>query len=176
MRPSENERKRYNGLMIHEDEETKKKLQHTVGLFHDYVSSLMKKLKPMPDPPKSIDFAFHLMQERMIQGMNTLNMMEKHSKHDHYHDALAVLRVMYDLHLQFLYILTDPVKLSVQYCNHANVEVFRHLEIYYKYPTKFANQLKQILNWDQIRKKIEADYNRVKADFLNSKGKPRINW
>ena len=152
----------------------------TIDTFRRVGSSLCQKLNTVGgDPDNSVDRAFHLMQIRMVNAMNSLELLDKEAKKikdGSFNDAAIVLRSMYDLHLQFLYILKDPVVRSRNYMNFAAVDSYRLLEAFTKHPSNAHNALKQF-DLPAMKARVEADYNRVKNDFLTvDQKKVRPDW
>jgi hypothetical protein len=130
----------------------------------------------------AIQMAFRVMQKRMINAVSTLGALTKLLKevtftHDPTFDAVVILRAMYDLHLQFLCILLDPLKNARAYLNFSAVEVFRQMEIIRVYSPGIQ---KGITNWPAVVQKVTADFDKVQDDYAitNSKGKQvvRPNW
>jgi hypothetical protein len=79
----------------------------------------------------AIEETFTSMQSRMMDGMNSLIYLSGSppSEHDCSRDLAALFRVMYDLHVQFRYILLDPAKLCAAYRNFAHIEQYKQFQL-----------------------------------------------
>src|ERR1700691_4213063 len=93
----------------------------TLNIYQQVTTGLVHRLPEAK--PNGVDRIFKLMQKRMVEIINSLHVLERVAEHEHYRDSAVLLRTAYDLHIQFLYILTDPVKLSVLYNNFQAVEL-----------------------------------------------------
>ena len=148
-----------------------------VGHYDQVVTSLLDKMPTAR--PDSVDMAFKLMGSRMIEGVNSMSALERLATHNHYRDTAILLRALYDLHIQFLYLLTDPPTLSLLYLNYNNVELFNHFQTFNDNDSIVGKRMKADPNWPQLKARVTAGYMQVKAAYeYTRKGKVvvRKHW
>jgi hypothetical protein len=95
-------------------------------------------------------------------------------------DIGTLLRAMFDAYLQADYIFRDPAKrsqLAAQYLDFAHIEQYQMPRKVLRHDNSIANALKESPMKSDGEKRLQAEYDRVKDQFLiDEKKGPRDKW
>jgi hypothetical protein len=126
------------------------------------------------------DLTFKSMQRRMMDGMNSLTLLNgvTEPQHDTSRDLAALFRVMYDLHLQFRYVLLEPKAHSFAYISYAHIEQHQVFQLLKPGPLYQAALAKtpELAKTDAA---IDANYQKYRRAFeyeKDGKTKVRNHW
>jgi hypothetical protein len=116
-------------------------------LYTDYqrvVLSIIRNLETVP-PAASIDLenvdrSLTEILNRMVSANNSMQVLMEHGE-DSSHDLAAIIRVMYDLHIQHRFILKDPTVHIPAYLEFMRVEQIEFFKMLASSPTQFAKDL-----------------------------------
>ena len=107
-------------------------------------------------------------QQRMLHGITTLRYLDRVP--DSRRDSAVVLRALYDLHLQILYILCDAVKRVDDYRAYMAVEQFEWVQLIKTSNAALAQRIRARADFAPAAAEREADYNKIKHRFLAKSG------
>jgi hypothetical protein len=137
-------------------------IEELVNAYTQVGASLVNRLTS--GTPQSLDVAFTIILTRMVGGMKSLTSLST-TAHDYYIDTACILRVLYDLHIQFRYMLLDPIKHSVDYLNFSYIERYNQMIVLEKYPGKVINNIQAMPNWAAKRAELVNNFNARRAAF-----------
>lgn len=114
-------------------------------------------------------------QHRMLHGITSLRYLDRFA--DGKRDSALVLRGMYDLHLQILFLLTDFAQHVADYRDFTIVEQYELIELFQRSTTSLASRVRQRSDFAKAVVERRADYEAVKHRFLTSRGtRCREHW
>ncbi len=117
---------------------------------------------------------------RMMDSANAIAHLHLNATQDFGFDIAMILRGMYDVMLQGLYIIEDPAKSSERaqlFLDYASVERYRKIQRIDKNQTGLAKKLANSTRRPEAMPRIEAEFQRVKPRYLTKKGdKLREHW
>ena len=92
-------------------------------------------------------------------------------------DAIVLFRVVYDLHIQALFIFEkDTLDRAILFANYACIERYNVFAILSKYPNKIILKLQSSPNWLAECAELQKMYDKYKGDYLTSTGNVRKQW
>jgi hypothetical protein len=112
-------------------------------------------------------------QNRLIGAVNSLAVLLEHSPHHFGFDGAMILRGIYDLHLQALYVLHDPnqqLQRATLFSDYVHVERVRLLERYDRNMTNFAASITQHAERQRAEPALRHEYDRVRPNYLVGQG------
>jgi hypothetical protein len=117
------------------------------------------------------------LQKRAMSALNSLTVLTGESEHDHAHDGAVILRAMYDVQLQALYMLQDPVCRSQMYRDYLAVQTYDLLQLADNSPTDIGEAIRSSLLRPFFERDVRANYLAVRPQFLTNRGdRVRDNW
>jgi len=124
--------------------------------------------------------ALHLLSNRMVKTMNSLLILCEDAQHDFAFDGMTLLRTIYDLHLQALYILRDPKireQRATMYFDFEWVEKDRFRRMIDSNPTAFARTLRTSAKRAAAEPVLDRELGRAGPQFRQRDGKEyRRTW
>lgn len=155
---------------------SKDEFAKNLALYRKYTTTVLEKLAAFKKRDET-DECLSTIQTRMLRGLDSIQALDAQTTHDRLADATAILRAIYDLHLQCLYILKDPTQFASDFVDYAWVERFELSQIMVQRPQYIAW-------WQQIPEfhtklmpDLQNQYNAVRHRFLAKNGKNcRRHW
>lgn len=123
--------------------------------------------------------AIEMIAGRIVASGNSLAVLRNNSPHDYGFDAASVLRNIYDVMLQGLYIMADPSKREERaqlYLDFMAVERKGRIELLDASGTDLAKRISGSPKRPGTEPEIEKQFDAIKAKFLTKKGKVRQTW
>lgn len=115
-------------------------------------------------------------QHRVLSAIHTLCLLQA-ARHDYSFDAAVVLRGLYDVHLQGLYVLQEPAVRAQEFQDFIWVQTKDTITWIEESDSKLAESLRSNLFYSVGAPNVDAHYERVKRKFLTKKGdRCRSNW
>ena len=152
----------------------------TITLHRNVVSGLLTKLAihPLSDPDTVA--VFDLAIDRLLNAVESLGLLEADAD-DHYRDSAVIVRAMYDLHVQFLFILhADTPARARMFLDFAKVEIYSVIERFESESLKLSAELQKHPKYQTARANHKAMHDAVKPHFEyaggNKKGETRPQW
>jgi hypothetical protein len=119
------------------------------------------------------------MQRRAMASLNSLTVLIEHATHDCYHDAASILRGLYDVHLQVLYLMTKPVEHAALYADHVDVQNHRVLKTILRNNSDLCKDIRDHPERHTFETNVVHRFKRVEARFLikdKKRKRCRTNW
>ncbi|WP_428304573.1 DUF5677 domain-containing protein [Lacipirellula sp.] len=143
-------------------------------------NSVIHKLK-QTQAVGDVGTAIDAMYSRIVQSGSTLLMLHSDAKeHDWSFDGNSILRTIYDVSLQALYIFHDPNEsetLSRRYIDFSAVERKRFTLLFDKQANDFSRRMSRSAKRPAVEAAIDAEYQRVMRKYGYDKLKePPKNW
>ena len=125
---------------------------------------------------KHVNICLTTIQHRVLSAIQTLYLLHD-AEHDYSFDAAAILRGLYDVHLQGLYILQDPVNRAQDFVDFLWVQTKETVNFIEKSDSLLAETLRRNPLYSVGAPMVDSHYARVRAKFLTNKGdRCRSNW
>ncbi len=141
---------------------------------NEILKSLNKVYKTGP-----VSVAIEMIASRIVTSGDSLAVLQNNSPHDYAFDAASILRNIYDVMLQGLYIMVDPAKREERaklYLDFMHVERKRQIELMDASDADLAKHFTNSLKRVDAKPIIEKQYNEVRAKYTSKKGKVRKKW
>lgn len=130
-----------------------------------------------PSPHEHAAQCLSAMHKRAMSALNSLTVLNEESPHDHHHDGAVILRALYDVHLQALYMLQEPETRSRLYSDFLAVQVYDLLRAADKNPSDIGEAVRSSLLRPYFVQNVMTNYTAVRSQFLTRKGNAcRDNW
>lgn len=142
----------------------------------DIAAGLCMKFQAVTRQGPVID-CLKIIQNRAMQAMNTLNVLYHEADHNYQFDAAVLLRGLWDVHLQALYILQEPELRAMEYMEFLHVQTYDLVKLIDKNDSDLAESVRSSLLRPLYLQNVMANFGAVRAKFLTQKGdKCRQNW
>ncbi|MCY2929587.1 MAG: DUF5677 domain-containing protein [Planctomycetota bacterium] len=141
-------------------------------------NGILTKLNTIPKPGP-VAAAIDMIAGRLVASGNSLLVLRRNSRHDYGFDALSILRTMYDVTLQGLYILADQAKQEERarlYLDFMWVERKQRIELMDSSKTWLAKRLSGSPMRANAEPAIEERFESVKAKYTGKNNKVRGDW
>ena len=129
--------------------------------------------------PGCIAMSIEMISGRIVGSGNSLAILHRDSPHDWTFDGASILRNIYDVMLQGLYIMADPAKQDERaqlYLDFMDVERKRRIDLMDASGTNIAKYISGSPKRAEAEPAIEERFDDVKVKFTTKKGKPRDTW
>jgi len=129
--------------------------------------------------PGPVAVVVKMIARRIVASGESLATLRNNSPHDYGFDATSILRTIYDVMLQGLYIMADRNKREERarlYLDFMTGEQKRRIELLDASGTDLAKRFSGSQKRPSAEPEIEKQFNAVKAKFLTNKGKVRKWW
>lgn len=149
-------------------------LESQRALANGIVTKLNAVQKPGP-----VAAAIEMIATRLAASGDSLAVLRSNSPHDYRFDAASILRTIYDVMLQGLYIMADPAKREERaqlYLDFMWVERKRRLELMDSSGTDLAKRISGSPKRPNAEPAIEEQFEDVRVKYTSKKGKVRDNW
>ena len=127
----------------------------------------------------SVTISVEMIASRIVASGNSLAVLRNNAVHDYAFDAASILRNIYDVMLQGLYILADPAereKRAKLYLDFMNVERVRRIELMDKSDTDIAKRFSGSPRRAGAEPAIRKSFDAVKQKYMNKNGNIRHIW
>jgi Family of unknown function (DUF5677) len=142
-------------------------VQQSVAAYKSAIGSLIDRLATTDIVPG--DITLRLIQRRMLDGLNSLTILadrDVNDSHDHTRDSGCICRAMYDLHIQFLFLLTDFPKYKVLYANYGFIVAYEMITTMEQHsPDMAARATGGDPTWPTRRANIVKRYEEAKSAY-----------
>ncbi|HEY8667377.1 MAG TPA: DUF5677 domain-containing protein [Tepidisphaeraceae bacterium] len=118
-------------------------------------------------------------QNRMIGAVNSLTVLRTQSPHHFGFDGAMILRGVYDIYLQALYIMHDPaqqVALATLFSEYACVEKKDLMDLLKGNCTEFSRSIVSSDPWMQGGEDVEEAFEHARANYQGRKQRTRRYW
>jgi len=154
--------------------EEKLEVAIAVKNYHTVAMSICAKLEAAGTTGDTLQTIIAI-QNRMIHAVDAVQLLDR--LEDSRSDQALLLRGMYDLHIQTLFLLSDPATNVPDYLDFMRVEQFEWGELLTSSKTVLAKNIMAQSAIGQAISDRTADYNAVKHRFLTNSGKKcRPHW
>ena len=143
-------------------------------LANQIVSKLNAVYKPGP-----VAIAIEMVSGRIVGSGNSLAILHRCSPHDWKFDGASILRNIYDVMLQGLYIMADPAKRDERaqlYLDFMDVERKRRIDLMDASETDIAKHVSGSPKRLEAEPAIKQRFDAVRAKFTTKKDKLRATW
>jgi len=123
--------------------------------------------------------AIEMILGRIVGSGNSLTILHHKSPPDWTFDGASILRNIYDVMLQGLYIMADPAKQDERaklYLDFMDVERMRRIDLMDDSGTDVAKHFSGSPKRPKAEPEIKKRFDAVKAPFMTKKNKPRNTW
>ena len=140
-------------------------------------TAILRRISSTPASHEQVAACWSVIQKRAINSLNSLMVMVEHAPHDYLHDGAAVLRGLYDTHLQALYILRDPEARARLYCEFLFIQTYDLLKAADKNLSDIGEAVRSSLYRPYFVRNVATNYATVRSQFLTNRGDEcRKNW
>lgn len=153
--------------------------QHAIRQRQSEIAEgLLRKIADAPPSPhEPVVRCLSAMQQRAMSALNSLTVLHETAPHGHHHDGAVILRALYDVHLQALYLLQDPEARSRMYTDFLAVQVYDLLRLADRNLTDIGEAIRSSLLRPYFVQNVMANYAAVRSQFLTRRGNAcRANW
>ncbi len=147
-------------------------IQHAVANGIIRKVNAVQKLGPVP-------VAIEMIASRLVNSGNSLVVLRRDSPHDYGFDAASILRTIYDVMLQGLYIMADSAKQEERaqlYLDFMHVERKQRIEAMDASGTDLAKRISSSPKRANAEPAIEEQVKNVRAKYTGKNGKVRRKW
>ena len=123
--------------------------------------------------------AIEMISRRIIGSGDSLAILHKHSPHDWMFDGISILRNIYDVTLQGLYIMSEPAKRDERaqlYLDFMDVERMKRIGLFDASDTDIAKHFSSSPKRPEAEPAIKQRFDAVKDRFMTKKGELRDYW
>ncbi|MEI7836429.1 MAG: DUF5677 domain-containing protein [Planctomycetota bacterium] len=131
------------------------------------------------EKPGPVTVAIELIVGRLVESGNSLGVLRRNSPHNYRFDALSILRTMYDVTLQGLFIMADCAEREARaqlYLDFMCVERKQRVDRMDSSGTGLAKHVSGSPMRAMGEPAIKEQFKAVQAKYTNKKGKIRTNW
>lgn len=135
------------------------------GLQGEIASGMLAKLKALPPSPKTHAVRCICdIQVRAMGSVNTLLVLYDYAPHNYVHDGAVILRGLYDLHLQALYLMQQPDERSRLFTDYRDVQAYRLLQAARRNESDIGKEMRTMPFEPQFAQ-VQAKYEAVRSKF-----------
>ncbi len=149
-----------------------------LGCHRKIANALVMKLNAQKGAAR-VAVAMEMIAGRIVDSGNSLAVLRNNALHDYRFDAASILRNIYDVMLQGLYIMADPAERRERaelYLDFMDVERKRRIELMDSSSTDLAKRISDSPKRPSSEPRIETRFNEVKGKYETKKGKMRRDW
>ncbi len=120
-----------------------------------------------------------LLLTRIVFAGKSIQSLQEHAPHDFLFDSAMILRGIYDAMLQALYILHDPAcreERAKLYLDFRWVEKIKFIRLFDGNTTSLARRISNSSLRASAEPALEQEFQRVKGQFEDAKGRLRNHW
>jgi len=129
--------------------------------------------------PGPVAVAIEMIARRVVASGNSLGVLRSCSSHDYMFDAASILRNIYDVMLQGLYIMQDSTKQEERaqlYLDFMHVERKQRIQLMDSSGTDLAKRISGSPKRPSAEPVIEEQFKDVRAKYTGKTGKVRNTW
>lgn len=141
-------------------------------------NGILRKLNAV-QKPGPVARAIEMIAGRLVASGNSLAVLRSCSRHDYAFDAASILRTIYDVMLQGLYIMEDSAKQEERaqlYLDFMDVERMGRIELMDASGTDIAKHFSGSPRRSKAEPAIKRRFDAVKAKYATKKDKVRDRW
>lgn len=146
----------------------------------DAATEIATRIRDHVRVPTAVSEALEPLKNRVSRALESLRTLHRHAQHDWRHDAMTLLRAMYDAHLQALYIAKHRASAEERaslFLDYFWVEQHDAVRLLDKNPTRIARKVMRGARRAKHESTLEEKYRSVRGRYLERKGnKTRRHW